>query len=297
MTIIRDAIETGEVEPSGSYLNENGEEILENKERGCGFLDHGKGYLRQDGSPGGSMPRFVEIPEENRIPFKEDHFRHYKQFPGTNFELSLIEEAADLDWESSSPMEYVSALSNNEILDPPGEIWNHIKRLAGSAAYDGDHYGEMDVARAHDILMWVGETYYPTPREFIDEVRVQGLNKAIPISSRNTPPRINPGLTRLWLIHPKGIDRFPEASDEDLEDRGIDPEERYSSAIIGYVYLTRVVYTEPADGEVPEYVQNWEAAGHLDRVKVGEPVHAAEEEHDTEALKAAADGGSEDDQE
>lgn len=293
MTIVRDAIETGEVEPSGSYINESGEEVLENKERGCGFLDHGKGYLRADGVPGGSLPLFVEIPEANRIPYKEDHFRHYKMFPGTNFELALIEEAADLDWEHSSPMEYVSALANNEVLDPEGEVWNHIKRLAGSAAFDGEHYGEMAVARAHDLIMWVGETYYPDPEEFIEEVRSMGLNKAIPISSRNTPPRINPGKTRLWLIHPKGIDRFPDRSDEELEDAGIDADDRHSAAIIGYSYLSRVVYTEPADGDVPEYVQNWEAAGQLDTAKIGEPVLAAREEHDTSAIEgeAAADGG------
>jgi len=177
--------------PESSF--DSGEETIRNEERGCGHLDEGKGYLRSDVSgPGGTLPPFVVVPEEVRLPFKEDHFRTWKHFPGIQFELALNSAAARLRPEEDSAMEFVSALSNDGYGD--GEIWSHLKRLAGSAhpldiGLDGsDHYGTMRVAQAHDLIMWVGETYYPTPEDFIDETKSRGLNKAISMSSRNPPP-------------------------------------------------------------------------------------------------------------
>jgi hypothetical protein len=269
-----------------SEFADDGEEILNNEERGCGHLDEGKGYLRSDvAGPGGNLPPMVEIPSEMRIPFKEEHFRTWKTFPGIQFELALIEEAAGLDAESASPMEYVAAIKNGG--HHGGEIWEHLKRLAGSAhpldagMGGSDHYGTMRVAQANDIIMWVGETYYPQPEDFIEEAQERGLNKAISMSTRNPPPVINPGKTRLFLIHPKGIDNYPEKDEEELDEMGIEEDDRYTSAIIGYAYITRCIYTEDADGRIPDYIERWEAANDLDVVSVGREISFEEMENES----------------
>lgn len=43
------------------------------------------------------------------------------------------------------------------------------------------------------------------------------------------PPVVNPGLTRVFLVHPRAI---------------VDEDDNETAGIIGYVYLSRVVYTE-----------------------------------------------------
>lgn len=316
-------------------FQDNGEEFIENPERGCGFAKADQAYIRLDWVPWHPgygdelerLPVFVEIESEaNRIPYKGDHFRNYRWIPGLNFELALIEAAADLG-PSSSPMELVSALKNNEITDPPGEVWEHIRRLGGSEAEDiDDQFHHITAGTAHDLLMWVGESYYGTPREFIEEAKREGLNKAIPVSQGQEPPTINPGKTRVWLIHPKGktaprenldglgvetldhvagvgaktAERLREAGYKtvrhvrdasvteltDLGGIGEDIAQRlreadvYIPAIIGYSYLSRIIYTRDVDGKVPEYVEQWDATGMVDVVNIGpaEPYDADQTE-------------------
>jgi hypothetical protein len=274
-----------------SDFDSEGNEELNNEERGCGHLDEGKGYLRSDVTAGGGiLPPMVEIPEGQRIPFKEEHFRTWKTFPGVQFELSLIKEAAGIEPEGASPMEYVSALKSGGWDE--GELWEHLKRLTGSAhplnagVGGDDHYGTMRVAQANDIIMWVGETYYPHPEDFISETKARGLNKAISMSTRNPPPVINPGKTRLFLIHPKGIDNYPETDEEELDEMGIEEEDRYTAAIIGYAYITRCIYTEDADGRIPDYIQRWEAANDLDVVSPGREI--SKEEMENESIEEGA---------
>jgi hypothetical protein len=50
--------------------------------------------------------------------------------------------------------------------------------------------------------MFVGEKFYPWPRDFSDEAKVQGISKAIPSGSI---PEYEPGETRIVFIHPKAI--------------------------------------------------------------------------------------------
>jgi hypothetical protein len=284
-----------DIEFPESEFSEDGE-VLNNEERGCGHLDTGKGYLRSDVTgAGGDLPAMVEIPDAMRLPFKEEHFRTWKQFPGIQFELALNENAADLDEKESSAMEYVAALSNGGYHD--GELWSHLKRLAGSAhpldtgEGGSDHYGTMRVAQAHDLIMWVGETYYPQPEDFIEETKARGLNKAISMSTRNPPPVVNPGKTRLFLIHPKGIDNHPEEDEETLDEMGIEEDDRYTPAIIGYAYITRCIYTEDEDGRIPDYIQRWETANDLDVVSVGREISF--EEMENESLDDAAEKAGE----
>ena len=53
-----------------------------------------------------------------------------------------------------------------------------------------------------DLLMWVGEEHYPWPHHFTDEVDRVGLSKRVPATAI---PLIEPGITRLAVIHPKAV--------------------------------------------------------------------------------------------
>jgi len=269
---------------SGSAINQTSDdmETIPNPERGCGYLKEGKAYLRADLSPLGTLPAFVEF--ETPIPFKEDRKRSYKQFPGIQFELSVTGE---------------NGLTKT---DPEGEVFEHINRLTSDLP-TGRTAGEMVSFESHDLLMSVGKTHYETPEQFINEARVHGVNKAISVTSGNEPPKVNPGRTRLFLIHPRAC----EFTTTEMEEQEVTKKEKvalpngdtktvaykdtervevekieYVPGIIGYTYMTRVVYTEDADGNVPKYIQDYESTGDLDVVQIGEEVPFSEQEDFTE---------------
>jgi hypothetical protein len=50
-------------------------------------------------------------------------------------------------------------------------------------------------------LMWVGEKFYPTPSDFMNEGRVQGISKRI----AQIPKKLVVGKTVVLLAHPKAI--------------------------------------------------------------------------------------------
>lgn len=54
----------------------------------------------------------------------------------------------------------------------------------------------------NDIAMWVGENSYPWPSDFTDEARRLGVSKQVP---RTAIPAIEPGVSRLVLIHPRAL--------------------------------------------------------------------------------------------
>jgi hypothetical protein len=245
---------------------------VRNEERGCGFLEHGKAYLRSPpASAAGHLPAFVEFSPP--VPYLErDKFRGYEFFPGIQFELSVtgglgVYEGARYDVDPTSPPELrspdevredapegVPSFDGLTTTDPVGEVHRHVKRLSLTEA-GGNHAGEVPAFKSHDLYQHIGASYYETPEEFIDEVRRQGLSKAIPASESHEPPRVNPGRTRLFLVHPNAT-----AENE--------------PGVIGYVYLHRTIYTETKSGEIPAWVQE-EAAGREDF----EPVHIGDRIH------------------
>ncbi|UBF22658.1 hypothetical protein HRTV-25_gp77 [Halorubrum tailed virus 25] len=272
------SIETTQSDSTATNQNSDDTEALPNPERGCGFLKQGKAYLRADVGTDGNLPAFVEF--EEPIPFKEDRKRSYKQFPGIQFEMSVTGEAG---------------LTRT---NPPHEVQNHLDRLMGDRP-TGTTAGEMASFHSHDLLMSVGKTHYDTAEEFTAEAKVHGVNKAISVTSGNEPPVVNPGRTRLFLIHPRAV----EVTTTEMEEQEVEKTEEvelpngdtktvsytetemvevektdYVPGVFGYTYLTRVVYTEDADGNVPKYIQDYEATGALDVVDVGEPVPFAEQE-------------------
>lgn len=228
-------------------------ETIDNAPRGCGTLKRSTAYLRSDIGGLGALPPFVEF--STYIPHLEfSGFRGWKKFPGIQFELGIDVSTIEHDYDREMAYQLMVDQGVYESVDdiPEREIDRHIDRLRGDA--DGDHVGEMALANAHDLLMWIGKSNYPYPRDFIQETAERGLNRAIPLSKSNDPPDIKSGRTRVFTIHPRAF----EAPDEHEED--------YYPGIIGYAYVTRVVYTRPADDTIPGYVQKYIGEGSIDSV-------------------------------
>lgn len=304
--------------------DDEGIETVDNPQRGCGTLAEGKAYLRSELSAHGVLPPVVEF--EEPIMWLEGQLRGYKRFPGLQFEIRQAPSAADYldeayaddtpDDERQSIVDAVNmataptAVRDHEgaldtlrtsrpagewlfRADPPLEVERHVKRLQNDVDRDGpfvDHVGEMRVARAHDMLIWVGESYYDTPESFLTECREHGLSKAIPVSKNQEPPVINPGRTRLFLIHPHAVET------------GHDPdtgEPTFEPGIIGYAYVTRVIYTgaDTGDGDVdfPEWAQEQADADRMDLVEVGEPESAEAVENGSTLADWAVDEAGGDD--
>jgi len=249
-------------------------ETARNEQRGCGFLKHGKAYVRSPPrSADGVLPSFVEF--DPVVPYLErSKFRGYEYFPGTEFELAVTgtDDFPDTAGGWTRPSEIGEgedrptlngySTSTDEALtstDPEGEIWRHILRNVGSAA-DHEHAGQIPQFQSRDLFMFVGKSYYETPEEFIEEVREQGLSKAIPVSESQDPPRIDPGNTRLYLVHPKAV--YYEETDT------------YKAGIIGYVYLHRTIYTEDEKGRFPAWAEE-QASGRedMDLVHIGDQIY------------------------
>lgn len=253
-------------------------ETVRKEERGCGFLKHSKAYLRSPPrSADGVLPPFVEF--DPAVPYLErTKFRGYEYFPGVEFELattgpSNVPETVgtwirpsgvedDLgDEETDELREVLDGISSEGgfSTDPTGEIWRHIARTTGDAS-GYEHAGEVPQFQTRDLFMHVGKSYYETPEEFIEEVREQGLSKAIPVSESQEPPRIEPGRTRLFLVHPNAVYY------EETEER--------KPGIIGYVYLHRTIYTEDEKGRFPAWAQEQaEGREDMDLVHIGDQIY------------------------
>lgn len=243
-------------------------EELDNKERGCGHLDHNAAYVRSDvdslGSDDGEIPPFVEL--KTPIEYREYSGRGaimtgWKIFPGVEFSLAYQNEGYGTN--------------------PPGEIDAHVQRLREDRLL-GDHFAKMTPANATDILMSVGKTHYPTPSAFVEECLERGLNLKVGSGPSNDPPVVNPMRTRCWVIHPHGIE----------EDR---------AGIIGYATLTRTVYTTGEnvtedDPDIPQYAEEWVDAGRVNLATPGPEVPAEPEDEVPETpideFGSAADDGA-----
>lgn len=272
------SIETNNSDSIAENQSDDETETLPNPERGCGYLDEGKAYLRSDVSADGTLPAFVEF--ESPIPFKENRKRSYKKFPGIQFELSVA-----------------GAGGLTETV-PENEVHRHIERLENDRPI-GETAGEMLSFRSNDLLMSVGKTHYDTANEFVAEAKVHGVNKAISVTSGNEPPAVNPGRTRLFLIHPKAVEVTTTEQEEQeveyaeevelptgdtktvhyTETEMVETEKTaYVPGVFGYTYLTRVVYTEDSDGNIPQYIQDYEATESLDVVETGDPTPFSEQD-------------------
>lgn len=221
------------------------EEEIDNKERGCGHLKHNAAYVRSDvqalSSAEGTVPRFVEL--DTPVEYREHGDRGaiipgWRPFPGVQFATAYRNEGFTTS--------------------PPGALELYENRME-NLRFDGDHYGEITVARSHDLLMSVGATHWSTAEEYIAECRDMGLNLKIPSGPSNEPPVVNPMVTRCWVVHPDVYDG--------------------RAAIIGYAVLTRTLYTtgENAtadDPDIPSYAQEWAETGKVSLATPGQEVSA-----------------------
>lgn len=258
------------------YTQADGDEVeqIPNKERGCGYLKAGNAYIRTDPSQfseGGTLPGFVVFTDQegslHPIPYKESLPRGYETINGTNFLAAAEVERdvrclypGDADATESHQEAHQAALENladagvYQSADhaPASEVARHLDRMAVDGFEGAEHWGAITAANSQDLMMRVGKSYYDEPWDFIDETLELGLNKGISVHSNKSPPVIQPGRTRVWLIH-------PHACGEDMP------------GVIGFVYLTRTIFTRDKDGNVPQYAQDYADAGKCDIVDIGEP--------------------------
>jgi len=232
--------------------------VLVNKQRGCGHLKKGAVYLHSEVSEGGVLPPIVLF--EPALPWPEEHFRGWKAINGLQFD-TLLGPVTVLPWSDDANAGYASDFGVRCGIAFETEEQRHDFRLAAWLAPALRQEASVSVRplveamEAFDLLMWVGESYYPTPQHFVDEVVLQGLNKRL---AMRKPPRILPGYTRVFLAHKAGTIRNPDGT----ESKG--------PVIFGYAYVTDVFYTKPDDMRtMPSAMDEWRAAGLLEIVEVG----------------------------
>lgn len=241
-------------------------DVLPNPERGCGHLERKKAYIRGViGHSDGTLPSFVELDEY--FPFREigtdgSFTRGYQHIDGLSLEISL--NAADYTFQPRSPVDYEEAykrmveigMYKSRLEIPETEHERHIDRLEyrSEIELNASHWGALDIAGHHDLLMRAGESYYEEPEDFIEEAVEHGLSKAIPVSPNEEPPTVIPGITKCWIMHPNAR-----------------PDDEYGGGIIGYAYLGEVVFTEPEEGDVPEYINEYEQQDKIRTVDIEDP--------------------------
>lgn len=142
-------------------------------------------------------------------------------------------------------------MSENAITKPRDEIHKHIKRLKiGTIEKDEiTNFAALESPYAFDILMWVGEKYYKKPQDFIREAHAQGVSKKIPLAE---PPLIMQGFTKIYFIHPCAIDNK-------------------KAGVIGYSYLTHVVYTQSKGEVTPKWITDLSKLEMIDIVDIDKP--------------------------
>lgn len=55
--------------------------------------------------------------------------------------------------------------------------------------------------KGYDLVIFVGETHYPTPEDFIKEATERGACRRV----RTMPTLVEPGKTRVWMLHKDGL--------------------------------------------------------------------------------------------
>ena len=260
-------------------------QALPNPSRGCGHLKKGKAYIRGLSGRGvGILPPFVRC--DPPIPYREigtngSFTRGYQEIDGLTMQINL-EQNGVCEFTPLAPIDYEIAIERmvtygmypleNEV--PDSETQRHIDRV-GMRDVGGDDWGRMNATEQTDLLMRAGESYYPDPEDFIEECVQHGLSKAIPVSKRQKPPEVFEGVTRCWILHPNAL-----------------PDTEYGGAIIGYAYINDVVFTEPDEGSIPAYIEEYEDQNRLRTAPIAPP----EDDDEDDDQAAVADFSEGDDE-
>lgn len=227
-------------------------ETVLNPKRGCGHMKKGAFYLRGcEFSKDGVIPCFVEF--EPYLPTLELQFRGYVFVNGLQFELSQFSK-------ETFPFQYEEGLRENMLKagydgDMETELKRHLIRMQFPKLQNNSiNFQAIDSCICFDILMWIGEKYYPTPHDFITEALRVGISKRIPL--QHAPPKIWNNRTKIYFAHPKAI------HDEKWKE--------WVPGIIGYAYLHDLIYTKRSIKD-PQWIINLNKTGRINIVNLGEP--------------------------
>lgn len=256
---------------------------LANGKRGCGHLKKGAIYLHSDVSERGDLPPIVLF--DPAIPWPEEHFRGWKAVNGQQF-ITLMQPHSRLPWAPLINEQYQAEYGgggweySTEEERYDGRLMDGLGAAMRTEAMASNR-PRVEALETFDLLQWVGESYYPTPQHFIDEVLAQGLNKRLALRQ---PPRILSGYTRLFLAHKAGTIGRPDGTEE------------AGPVIFGYAYVTDVLYTIPDDKRmVPTSVEDWCHTGLLEMVEVGREDGNDLEDRAEPAAEAVGAAGEEED--
>jgi len=232
---------------------------IKNPARGCGHLKEGALYFRSELDPNGVLPPFVEyVPP---VPYAEPHFRAWRHVNGLAFDVAYLcqTDPCAVEWLTLQESAMHAVREQSPYGDAGArraELSDHLARLWFRHGAQGPpaSLGAERLFWTFDVLQWAGESFYPWPQDFISEVRRHGLNKRLP--ARGEIPQIVPGLTRLYILHKRAV--------------RLEQPEAFKPGLIGYCYLTQVIYTAPRRGAVPTWIADAEKLGRVEVVKIGE---------------------------
>ena len=234
---------------------------VDNPKRGCGHLKEDALYFRGlPFSEDGVLPAFCEFKQP--ILYREKHFRSWKHINGLQFELAYHPEVVlRPDYEAKLNENMRKAVLLEGVWE--NELGRHLTRLDGGRARDvinnpnlslRFNFAALEAVTSQDILMWIGEKYYPRPEDFIDECFRFGISKRIPKHENGQFPAIWSGKTKIYLVHPCAIS---------LGDN------KFLPGVIGYSYLHEIIYTSRFEVADPEWIKNLEAQGKVNIVEIG----------------------------
>jgi hypothetical protein len=217
----------------------------------------------------GALPSFVEF--RHYIPTLEDRYRGYEYINGTQFELIHRPETVFPEGYEQGLIDNMNkALEEGAGDRIDAEVWDEFPHIEDELTrhqlrmmldrlpqevdtmnFQGKR--AMPELHAFDILMWVGETHYETPREFIDEAFGLGFSKRI----ASPPECVWPGKTKVYFAHRKAI--WDEVDKE------------WRAAVFGYAYLSHTIWTKPRTAKkVPEKVEDLERLGRVEVIELGD---------------------------
>jgi len=99
--------------------------------------------------------------------------------------------------------------------------------------------------KAVDLLMWVGNKFYPSPNDFLQEARTMGACKRVPM----LPRAVVAGESRVFLAHDEAITSELLAHDEDVAD---EEGSGGSPGIFAYFVVNGITFITTPGTNIPE---------------------------------------------
>lgn len=187
--------------------------------RGCGFRKAGGYYLVAEGlsTPCGRLP----IPIQ-RCPCCGEGVKFSRGTtwldprPFAKIPCSFKGECP----ETTCPAFNMDSLGRTDVIEcsTPKKVEDAQKKFRSNFRYEDVKVGvsrrdrslqEVSARFPHVLLLWIGEKFYATPEDFINEAKKQGVSRRIP----TVPHDFEAGETWVWLAHLKAIYNGPNHED------------------------------------------------------------------------------------